>query len=174
MRIYLVGYMGSGKSTIGRLLAASLGISWIDLDNEFEDRYKIGVPDFFSKYGEIAFRELEKKLLEEFSQIQNVVVSTGGGTPCFFDNMNLINRTGYSVYLEASPALLLSRIELSARKRPLFQQMKGNDLSKNLENHLESRKPYYEKAKLVVQAENPDIEEMSTRVKEYFKPSVSL
>jgi shikimate kinase len=174
MRIYLLGYMGSGKSTIGRMLATSLGISWIDLDDEFELRYKIAIADFFSKYGEKAFRELEQKLLAEFSLVNDIVVSTGGGSPCFYNNMNLILNTGYAIYLEADPALILSRIELSSRKRPLFQQMNEDDLTKNIEQHLESRKPFYEKANLVVNARNPNIEVITTRVREYFSPSVSL
>jgi len=168
MRIYLLGYMGSGKSTLGRRLAHELGISWIDTDDEFETRYKIGITDFFSKYGENAFRELEQKLLADFSKASDVVISTGGGMPCFFDNMELMNQTGFTVYLKATPELLISRNEISARKRPLFQQMKGENFLQDFTQHLKLREPFYEKAKLILDSSNPDIKELKSKILDYF------
>ncbi len=171
MRIYILGYMGSGKSTLGSTLARELGISWIDTDDEFETRYKIGIPDFFSKYGENAFRELEQKLLADFSKVTDIVISTGGGMPCFFDNMNLMNQTGFTVYLKATPELLISRNEISARKRPLFQQMKGENFLQNVTQHLKSREPFYEQAKLIMDSSNPDICELKSKILKYFRSS---
>lgn len=168
MRIYLVGYMGSGKSTLGRQLAASLGISWIDLDDEFEKRFKITIPDFFSKYGETAFRDLEHKVLEDVSMLTDVVVSTGGGAPCFQNNMQLMNQTGLTIYLKAGIDLLISRIEISARKRPLFQQMKGENFEEKITRHLQSRVEYYELARLSIDAQKPDISELTGRIRDYY------
>ncbi len=168
MRIYLLGYMGSGKSTLGRNLARELGISWIDTDDEFETRYKIVIPEFFNKYGENAFRELEQKLLADFSKVSDIVISTGGGMPCFFDNMDLMNQTGFTVYLKTTPELLISRNEISARKRPLFQQMKGENFLQNVTQHLKSREPFYEKAKLILDSSYPDIKELKSKILEYF------
>ena len=171
MRIFLVGYMGSGKSTLGSALADALGISWIDLDDEFESRYKIMIADFFAKYGEATFRDLEHKLLTEIIERTDIVVSTGGGAPCFFDNMKLMNQSGVTVYLSASPELLISRIENSSRKRPVFQQMKGENFAENLIRHLESREPFYTQATLTIDAAKPDIERIKGLIRNYNKPT---
>ena len=171
MRIFLVGYMGSGKSTIGSALADALGIQWIDLDDEFESRYKITIADFFAKYGEETFRDLEHKLLTEIIERTDIVVSTGGGTPCYFDTMKLMNQTGLTVYLSATPELLISRIENSARKRPVFQQMKGENFAENLIRHLESREPFYKQATFTIDAANPDIERTKALIRNYNKPT---
>ncbi|MFA5972725.1 MAG: shikimate kinase [Lentimicrobiaceae bacterium] len=164
MKIYLIGYMGSGKSTMGQGLAEAFGISWIDLDDEFESRYKISIPTFFEKYGETAFRELEHKVLTDISVTPDVVVSTGGGTPCFHGNMDLMNRTGITVYLDASPELILSRIDLSGRKRPVFLRMKGHDSLQNITAHLNTRVMFYEQAHLTIEATQPDIQVLKNQI----------
>jgi shikimate kinase len=168
MKIYLIGYMGSGKSTLGKDLAGALGISWTDLDDEFETKYRISIPDFFRKYGEDTFRELEHKLLTDISAIPDQVVSTGGGTPCFHGNMPLMNQSGLTIYLLASPELLLSRIGTLSRHRPVFQQMQGDNALQNLTRHLESRKPYYEQAKITIEAASPDIQDLKHQVLNFF------
>jgi len=167
MKIYLIGYMGSGKSTLGQDLASVFGVSWLDLDDEFELRYKVSISAFFEKYGETAFRELEHKVLADISQIPDLVVSTGGGLPCFHDNMKLMNQTGITVYLQALPELLISRIELSARKRPLFQQMKGENFLQKISVHLESREPFYSQAKIIIDAKKPDVEDLKKKILDY-------
>lgn len=167
MKIYLIGYMGSGKSTLGQELAKALGISWLDLDDEFELRYKVSIPAFFEKYGEIIFRELEHKVLTNISLIPDLVVSTGGGAPCYHDNIKLMNQTGITIYLHALPELLISRIEFSARKRPLFQQMKGEDFFQKITMHLQNRKPFYTQANITIEAKNPDIEDLKKKILDY-------
>lgn len=164
MKIYLIGYMGSGKSTLGKRLAKALGISWIDLDTEIEARYKISIPDFFIKYGEAAFRDVEHKVLNDIVQIPDVVVSTGGGVPCFHNNMELMNQTGVTIYLQATPEVILTRIGPYAWKRPLFQKMDGADTLEKIKEHLKSRIIYYEQAKIIIDAANPDIDELKTLI----------
>lgn len=159
--------MGSGKSTLGHDLAKVLGISWTDLDDEFELRYKISIPDFFAKYGEIAFRELEHKLVKDFMSIPDLIVSTGGGTPCFFNNMELMNNSGLTIYLEASPDLILSRIAASARKRPVFQKMNGEDSLQQITDHLKTRVDFYEKAKIKIDASKTDIQAIKELIINY-------
>lgn len=167
MKIYLIGYMGSGKSTLGKGLAAEFGISWIDLDDEFTRRYKITIPDFFVKYGEIAFRELEHKILIDISLIPDILVSTGGGLPCFYDNLQIMNQTGITVYLKASPDLIISRIDHSSRSRPVFRQMKGENFREKINSHLLSREVYYNQAKITVDAENPNPAELKGMILSY-------
>ncbi len=167
MKIYLIGYMGSGKSTLGKELADALGISWMDLDDEFESRYRISISGFFTKYGEKTFREMEHKLLTDVSSVPDLVVSTGGGTPCYHGNMELMNQTGLTVYLSATAELLLSRIEFTARKRPLFHQMNDENPLQNITSHLNSRKSFYEQAKIIVDATKPDVEDLKKQILAY-------
>lgn len=169
MKIYLIGYMGSGKSTLGKGLARDLGVSWIDLDSEIESRYKISISDFFSKYGETAFRDVEHKLLTEISVIPDLVVSTGGGVPCFYNNMEIMNQTGFTIYLSATPELILTRIGPYAWKRPIFQKMDGADIIEKITQHLASRKKYYEQAQLTIDATKPDISEISKIIRANFE-----
>ena len=173
MKIYLIGYMGSGKSTLGRGLAKALGISWIDLDTEIESRYKISIPDFFSKYGESAFRDVEHKVLKEIASIPDIVVSTGGGVPCFHNNMELMKQTGLTIYLDATPALILTRIGPYAWKRPLFQKMDGTDILEKITAHLKSREMYYNQAQITVDATNPHIQELKNQILDYFRRTTS-
>lgn len=167
MKIYLLGYMGCGKSTVGKNLAAALGLPWIDLDTEIETRYKISVPAFFAKYGETAFRDIEHQVLTDISALPEGVVSTGGGVPCFYDNMDLMNRTGLTIYLEATPELILSRIGEHASKRPVFQQMNGGDILQKVSNHLATREKYYRQAQLTVDAASPDIDTIKKLVLDF-------
>jgi shikimate kinase len=160
--------MGCGKSTLGNSLANALNLNWIDLDDEFEARYKISIPDFFSKYGEGAFRELEQKLLVDFSTMPDTVISTGGGLPCFFENMGLMNQTGITVYLKADSELILSRLSTSGRKRPLFQPLNNKNIQKDVIQHLKSREPFYEKAHLTFNAADPDIQALQAKIQEFY------
>ena len=102
-RVFIVGYMGSGKTTVGRQLARSLSLQFIDLDAFIEGKYRKTISQLFEERGEDDFRKLERQALLEVAEFENVVISTGGGTPCFFDNMALMNRSGTTVYLQAEP-----------------------------------------------------------------------
>ena len=98
-RIILVGFPGSGKSTIAKKIANRLHYQFVDMDHLFESKYKLSIPDFFKKYGEEVFRKSEHVLLKEVIQQEKVVISTGGGTPCFHGNMELIMENGFSIYI---------------------------------------------------------------------------
>jgi shikimate kinase len=167
MKIYLVGYMGSGKSTLGKSLAGAFGIRWIDLDDEFERKFKISISDFFSKYGEKTFRELEHKILADISVLPDLVVSTGGGMPCFDDNMQLMNETGITVYLKATPELIISRIDPASRVRPIFRKMQGENLMEKITLHLLSREPYYEQSHITIDASRPDSAEIKNMITDH-------
>ena len=117
MRIFLTGYMGCGKSTIGRKVAALMGINFIDLDKFIEERNFKSVPDIFAQEGELAFREKERQALLEVSQFEDIVVGTGGGAPCFFDNMKLMNDAGITIYLAPDNDILANCF---AKKSPIL------------------------------------------------------
>ena len=158
MRIYLVGYMYSGKSTVGRQLAKALGLRFIDTDNLFEERYRTTIPLFFHRYDEAAFRRLEQLVLHSTATMDDVVVATGGGTPCYADNMDWINLHGVSVHLDASLTCLLERAGRSRHSRPLLAEMGAEEREAFMRRQLEERMPVYTRALFRLAAENPDIQ----------------
>src|SRR5690554_5919230 len=109
-RVFLIGYMGSGKTTVGKKLAQSLSLSFIDLDDFIQNKYRKTIADIFADLGEEGFRKIESKALREVSEIEDVVISTGGGAPCFYDNIEVMNNAGVTVYIEVDPQELASRL----------------------------------------------------------------
>ena len=154
MRIFLTGYMGCGKSTIGRKVAALMGINFIDLDKFIEERNFKSVPDIFSQEGELAFREKERQALLEVSQFEDIVVGTGGGAPCFFDNMKLMNDAGITIYLAPDNDILAYRLLKSKTERPLIAGKSREDLLAFIETALQKRAPFYEQSKIIIRGVN--------------------
>lgn len=152
--------MCSGKSSISRKLAARLGYESYDTDDLFEERYHICVQDFFEKYGEDYFRKFESEILKKTGEMHKVVVSTGGGTPCFFDNMQWMKENGTTIFVRVSPTTSFHRIMNAKRKRPLVYGKTEEELRQYVENHYNSRLPIYEQANFIVKGENFDIEEV--------------
>ncbi|MEI7499447.1 MAG: shikimate kinase [Bacteroidota bacterium] len=157
MRIYLIGYMASGKSYLGKLLAEKLGYLFLDIDHLFEKRFRISVLDFFMKYDEDSFRKIERSLLHETLDHDDVVISTGGGTPCFFDNMRFINKGGISIYLHCEIPTLVNRLLHVKRKRPLLKDITAAELEEKVKLQLEERAFYYNQANYTIDMENLDI-----------------
>jgi len=146
--------MGSGKTTVGQLLAAKLGYSFIDMDNHIENKLFKSVHQIFEEHGEQQFRKLEQQSLHEIAEFENVVISTGGGAPCFFDNMEFMNKQGITVYLKLSPAELAERLEDShTNKRPLLGNRKGEELHRFITNGLVLREPFYLQATYCISGE---------------------
>jgi shikimate kinase len=157
MKIYLLGYMGCGKSTIGKKLAARLSCGFIDLDGYIEQREGRSISEMFEQKGETAFREYEHAALLEVSQMEKMVVATGGGTPCFENNLELINKTGTSIYLEMEAATLVNRIWNAKTSRPLVRNMNKEELMLFVKGHLQSRQDFYRKAHYTINAKGLDI-----------------
>ncbi len=146
-RIFLIGYMGSGKTTIGKLLAEKLHYSFVDMDSHIEEKQFKSVSQIFGELGEEKFRLLEQQYLHEVAEFEDVVISTGGGAPCFFDNMDYMNSRGITVYLQLSAAELAERLESShANKRPLLADRKGEELRQFIAEGLDKREPFYLRA----------------------------
>lgn len=152
--------MCSGKSTVGKRLAQKLNYSFIDLDFYFEEKYHISVDAFFTKYGENAFRKIETQLLNDILVKDNIVISTGGGTPCFNENMNVMRKNGVSIYLKMHINSLKDRIINSKKKRPLLKNITNENVTDFLPNHLKEREAFYQQADYTVKGENADIEGM--------------
>ena len=143
-RIFLIGYMGSGKSTVGKLLANKLGYSFIDMDAQIEAQQFKTIAQIFSELGEDKFRLLEQKCLHEVSEFDNVVISTGGGTSCFFDNISYMNANGLTVYLKFTAQELAERLGGShVAKRPVLGNRQGDELLQFISEGLSKREPYY-------------------------------
>ncbi len=150
MRIYLIGYMGCGKSTLGRKLADHSGMQFIDMDNYIEMRNCKTVPQIFEEEGEDAFRNIERKALEELSEFNNVIIATGGGAPCFFDNINLMNQTGKTIYLNIDPDILAERLIKSKSDRPLIRGKSKKELIEFINTSLEKRNKFYKQAQFQI------------------------
>ena len=151
--IVLIGYMGSGKTTVGRQLALALGRTFYDLDWYIEMRYHRSVAQLFAERGEDGFRELERNMLHEAAEFEDIVLSCGGGTPCFFDNMDMMNACGETVFLSASPAVLKEHLLMGKNQRPLIQGKKPEELEDFVRKSLQGRLPFYQKAKNVINIE---------------------
>ena len=155
MKIYLVGYMYCGKSTFGRKLAAEKGMDYLDLDRAFEARYHYTVPMFFQRFGEEAFRKLETQLLHTTADLDNVVVATGGGTPCHSGNMDFILAHGTAIYLQMPVEALVARALRSRNPRPILHGMPEDDLRERITAQLKEREPIYLRAPVILDGTNP-------------------
>lgn len=152
MRIFLIGFMGSGKTTIGRQLAKQLGLSFIDQDSLIESKMHMTVSEIFATHGEEFFRQTERAVLDELSERENIVVATGGGAPCFEGNIDLMNNTGITIYLKTSPGVLAARLRNANSTRPLIAGKSEPELLAYINTKLTEREPFYEKARLSIDA----------------------
>ena len=146
-RIILIGYMGAGKTTIGRALSRDLQMPFYDLDWYIENRRRKKVAQLFEEQGEEGFRTIERNMLHEVAEFEDVIISCGGGTPCFFDNIDYMNSQGEVVYLKASPDVLLQHLLMARTERPLLKGKSPDELRSFIQTQLEQREPFYAKAR---------------------------
>lgn len=146
-RIILIGYMGSGKTTVGKALSKETGMMFYDLDWYIESRMRKTVSDIFAERGEEAFRKLEYNMLHEVAEFEDVIISCGGGTPCFFDNIDYLNQQGDVVYLKAEPDTLYKHLLMAKVERPLLKNKTSDELISYITEHLKEREPFYTKAR---------------------------
>lgn len=157
-RIFLMGYMGAGKTTVGKKLAEKLNLSFTDLDWFIEHRHHKTINEIFAERGESGFREIEKEALHEVAEFENALISVGGGTPCFFDNIEFMNQHGTAIYLKVSAPVLADRLCQAKHSRPLLKDKSNAEILAFITEALEKRNPFYEKANLVF-----DASELNTR-----------
>ncbi len=146
--IYLIGYMASGKTTFGKKLANALQYDFIDLDALIEKEEGISITEIFQTKGEEYFREIENNVLKQTVSIKNAVISCGGGTPCFYNNMDFINNNGLSIWLNPPLGFIIDRIKKEPNQRPLVKGLTGDALKVKVEHHYYERIPFYNKAKM--------------------------
>ena len=149
-RIILVGYMGSGKTTVGKALSKETGMMFYDLDWYIESRMRKSVSQIFAERGEEGFRKIEYNMLHEVAEFEDVIISCGGGTPCFFDNMDYLNQQGDVVYLKATPETLYKHLLMAKIERPLLKGKSAEELIAYITEHLKERSPFYEKARHIL------------------------
>ena len=147
IRVIIIGFMGAGKTTVGKALAAELGVTFYDLDWYITMRYHRTVSELFAERGEEGFRDLERRMLHEVAEFENVVVSCGGGTPCFYDNMDYMNSLADTVYLKAEPEVLAMHLKMGKGKRPLIEGKSHEELEEYVRETVSARESYYNKAK---------------------------
>ena len=145
--------MGAGKTTLGKALARELKVDFYDLDWYIEDRFRKKIPQIFAEKGESGFRDMERNMLREVGEFEDVVISCGGGTPCFFDNMDYMNQQGETVFLSAAPPVLKAHLLMGKSQRPLIQGKSPEELEAFIEESLKARLPFYTKAKLTLNIE---------------------
>ena len=152
-RIYLIGYMGSGKTTLGRLLAEKLDVPFVDLDHLIERHCAKSVGQLFQEEGEDEFRRIESRVLRELPDTEELVVSTGGGTPVFHGNMDYMNRTGLTVYLKVSTGELAARLKTAKDERPLIRDKSDEELLAFITEALARRETIYNLSQFIFPVE---------------------
>lgn len=169
-RIFLIGYMGAGKTTLGKAFAREMGLTFVDLDWYIEERFHKSIRQLFTERGEDGFRDLEKRMLHEVAEFEDVVISTGGGTPCFLDNMEYMNTMGKTVFLDVNLSVLFRRLRVAKQQRPLLVEKNDEELMAFITENLQKRLPFYTKALYVFNGEKLEdrrqIKESVERLKE--------
>jgi shikimate kinase len=159
-RIFLIGFMGSGKSTLGSRLARKIGYEYVDMDHLIEETAGMTVPGIFSEHGEEVFRKWEHDILLELCQRERVVVSTGGGAPCHGDMISVMNEHGATVYLKLSPSALKDRLLQSKTERPLIKGKTESELQEFITELLNKRKVFYEQSTITIEGIDLDVEKI--------------
>jgi len=163
--IYIIGFMGSGKSTAGKKLSGLLGWTFIDIDRKIEEVAGKTIPQIFAGDGEDAFRILESGVLKSINPGEGTIVSTGGGTPCHGNNMDLMLETGLTVYLKMTPEQLTYRLLESTAVRPLIKNVSDEQLPEFIEKVLRVREKYYSRAEIIIDGINLDINRLISLIK---------
>ncbi len=170
-RIFLIGFMGSGKSTLGSALARQIGFEFVDMDHLIEETAGMTIPGIFNEHGEEVFRKWEHDILLELCKRINVVVSTGGGAPCHHDMIEIMNNHGDTIYIQLPATALLNRLRHSKTKRPLIKDKSEEELLIFITTLLADREPYYRQARYIVNGVNLRPEELSSLLNDRSKQS---
>ena len=164
-KIYIIGFMGSGKSTAGKKLASLMGWTFVDLDKNIEEFAGKSIPEIFEQDGESSFRQIEAKILRNLNSLNHTVISTGGGTPCYNDNMEYMLGTGLTLYLKLTPGQLKSRLSKSKGERPLIKDLGQGQLLSFIEKKLADRERWYDRSDIIIEGIGLDVNMLLENVK---------
>jgi shikimate kinase len=164
MIVFLIGFMGCGKTTTGKKLAKKLGYNFIDLDQEIEKQEQVSIDEIFESKGESYFRNLEHQKLLTFLQSKNLVISCGGGTPCFNNNMDLMNKSGYTIYIQMNAEALFIRLKQAKTPRPLLKNLNEEDLKTYINHKLKEREQFYLSSALIIDGIKLDMKGLTENV----------
>lgn len=165
-RIFLIGFMGTGKTTMGSRLARKIGYEFVDMDQIIEETARMTIPEIFSEHGEEIFRKWEHNILQELCQRENVVIATGGGAPCHGEMMSIMNNNGITVYINLSPPALKDRLMKSKTKRPLISGKSEQELLEFIKSKLEEREVFYMQATFIIDGINLSSDQLAEHLKE--------
>lgn len=157
--IFLIGFMGVGKSSLGKKLANKLQVPFLDTDDLLEQKFDVSIAEYFSKYGESAFRNTEKQLLQEYD-FGKAVVATGGGLPCFYENMEIMNNKGITIFLNRPAKELKQRLIHAKKQRPLIKELSDSELLLFIEEKLNERLPFYLKSQITLNRDSQTIDQI--------------
>lgn len=165
IKISLIGYMGSGKTSTGRLISEKMNLDFFDLDEEIEKKHQKTISEIFQKNGQIKFRKIEKEMLNELlNSDKSMVLSLGGGTPAYYDNMDVINKHSVSFYLRHNLKTLSERLINQKENRPLIAHLNSEEMNEFIAKHLFERRNFYEKANYIINASDKDINKLSEEI----------
>lgn len=158
MKIFLIGFMGSGKTSLGKKLAGAMQVQFFDLDQKIEEYTAKDIPTIFQQQGEGVFRQIEAEILRKTIDLnQHFVLSCGGGTPCFHQNMEYMKSLGTTIFLDVDQEILLGRLRKNNSGRPLITKMSDDEMKRFIEGQISERRKYYLQSKYILNANNPTI-----------------
>lgn len=160
MKVFLIGYMASGKSTAAKKLALKLGVQAVDLDAEIVKTSGLSIPEIFKSKGEKGFRKLEQSELRKWIAKDDFVMACGGGTPCFFESMDEMNAAGVTIYLQMTPKAVVDRVRSSKEERPLLKGLSEEKMLDKVAFQLKKREPFYSRARWTINGVDLDIDEL--------------
>lgn len=164
MLIFIIGYMASGKTTLGEQMARLLNYRFVDLDEMIEVASGYSIPGFFERFGEEQFRQKEREVLLTHLNDTDTIIATGGGTPCHADNMELMNRCGITIFLDTSLETILERLSRKISQRPLLSRVPKQQVPEFIRNHQQSRKIFYEQAKIKIRQDDYSLDEIINQI----------
>ncbi len=164
----MIGFMGCGKSTIGKMVAKEMNYTFIDLDREIEAAENRSITDIFKEDGEKAFRAIEAQFIIDISQKEKVIIACGGGTPCFGNNMSIMNESGYTIYLELKENELFKRLNDGKEKRPLIANLTVDEVRAYIQRTLTARMPFYLQARTKLDVNEKDTREITEDIQRLF------